>query len=209
MKYNAETGRRIKDVAIGSRITWIHSILKQQGAIPQDWQCTQCLFGEHLLAKDTDKPIGLVESEKTAIICAALMPQYTWIATGGKSQMNSRLTVLKDRIVIAFPDTDGYNDWKLAAQKFPELDLFISDHLEATSSESEKKAQIDIADRLIEYLQTHPFHEAQFNNPILRQIAKYLSPQYIPEVSALIEDFDLELSGIHYLEGVEASNHRD
>ena len=26
-----------------------------------------------------------VESEKTAIICSAMMPQYLWLATGGKS----------------------------------------------------------------------------------------------------------------------------
>jgi len=26
-----------------------------------------------------------VESEKTAVICSALMPEYVWFATGGKS----------------------------------------------------------------------------------------------------------------------------
>ena len=57
-----------------------------------------------------DKTVALVESEKTAIICSAMMPQYLWLATGGKSQFNSRLTVLKGRKIIAFPDIDAYHD---------------------------------------------------------------------------------------------------
>lgn len=199
MKYNPNTGRRIKDEMVGGRITWIHSLLKHQGVISQDWQCSQCLFGEHLLARDKDKPVALVESEKTALICAALMPKYIWLATGGKSQMNSRLNVLKGRTVIAFPDSDGYNEWREAVLKFPDLDIKVSEHLETTSTEEERNAQIDIADRLIKYIQQFSFPEAQLNNPVLCQIARYISPQYLTEVAALIEDLNLELTGIQKL----------
>ena len=49
--------------------------------------------------------MALVESEKTAIISSALMPQYTWLATGGKSGLTSeRLSSLKGRKIIVFPD---------------------------------------------------------------------------------------------------------
>jgi len=56
MKYNRETGHRIKDEAMSNRITWVHSLLKKQGVLPQDWELSQCLFGEHLLKKYPDKP---------------------------------------------------------------------------------------------------------------------------------------------------------
>ena len=38
------------------------------GVLPQEWELTQCLFGEHLLKKYPDKDIWLVEAKKTAII---------------------------------------------------------------------------------------------------------------------------------------------
>ena len=74
MHYNPSTGKRIKDETIPGRINWLHTTLKRCHQLPKDWQLTQCLFGEHLLPQRPDKTVALVESEKTAIICAALMP---------------------------------------------------------------------------------------------------------------------------------------
>lgn len=70
---------------------------------------SQCLFGQHLMAGNS-APIGLVESEKTAVIMAGKMPQYLWMATGGKSNL-SKVDALKGRKVIAFPDTDAHAEW--------------------------------------------------------------------------------------------------
>ena len=44
------------------------------------------LLGKYLLPLFPEKPVALVESEKTAIICAGLIPKFIWLATGGKSQ---------------------------------------------------------------------------------------------------------------------------
>ena len=44
--------------------------------------------GVYEFPQHPDKPIALVESEKTAIIYSGLMPQYLWLATGGKSQLS-------------------------------------------------------------------------------------------------------------------------
>ncbi len=38
----------------------------------------------------------------SASTCSLLLPEYTWLATGGKSQFNDRLMVLKGRKVTAF-----------------------------------------------------------------------------------------------------------
>ena len=61
MKYDPNTGHRIKD---GGGINWIHSIMKRQGLLPEDFNLVQCLFGEHLLRMYPDKVVALVESEK-------------------------------------------------------------------------------------------------------------------------------------------------
>lgn len=112
MKYDPDTGPRIKDENTPGRITWVHSLMKQSGQLPRDWELTQCLFGEYLLLENPGMPVALVESEKIALICAGLMPRYLWLATGGKPQLNrDRLSVLAGRKDIAFPDIDAFADW--------------------------------------------------------------------------------------------------
>jgi hypothetical protein len=61
------------------RINWLHTTLKRRHQLPKDWQLTQCLFGEHLLPQHPDKAVALVESEKTAIICAAHIDLADWL----------------------------------------------------------------------------------------------------------------------------------
>lgn len=125
MKYDPNTGHRIKDEAIGGRITWVHSLMKRSGALKADWELTQCLFGEHLLTKYPGRTVALVESEKTAVICSALMPEYVWLATGGKSQLGDKLNVLQQRTIIAFPDVDGYELWKQKASELTSLRITV------------------------------------------------------------------------------------
>lgn len=153
MHYDPSTGHRIKDPNKPGRINWLHSTLKRRKQLPPDWQLTQCLFGEHLLPQHPEKTVALVESEKTAIICYALMPQYLWLATGGKSQFNHRLTALKGRKIIAFPDIDGYRTWTTKAADFPFLDIRVSDLLEKNATPADREAHIDLADWLLKYLE--------------------------------------------------------
>ena len=92
MKYNPTTGKRIKDPGTPFKINWVHSVMKYAGQLPENWELTQCLFGEHLLSAidEKQKTVALVESEKTAIIASGIMPKYIWLATGGKSDDKGR-----------------------------------------------------------------------------------------------------------------------
>ena len=131
---------------------WVHTNLKAAHLLPPEWRLTQCLFVEHLL-NDKDKvnaKVALVESEKTAVICSLLLPEYIWLATGGKSQFNDRLMVLKGRKVTAFPDIDGYEEWRKKAKNYPMLDITISDILERSATPEQRERQVDIADLLLE-----------------------------------------------------------
>lgn len=114
------------------------------------WRLSQCLFGEHLLLDKVNANVALVESEKTAVICSLLLPEYIWLATGGKSQFNDRLMILKGRKVTAFPDIDGYKEWRKKAKNYPMLDITISDILERNATPEQRERQVDIADVLLE-----------------------------------------------------------
>lgn len=188
MKYNPTTGHRIKDETTPNKITWVHSLLKTKGILPQEWTLTQCLFGEHLLPKHPDAKVALVESEKTAIICAALFPKYVWLATGGKTQLGDKLQILKGRKVIAFPDVDGYDTWKEKLSLITGLNIKVSEYLQRTATAQDKEDHIDIADLLLrQNASVQPQTPPKAENKILN----YFSPEYRNEIEELIEELDL------------------
>ena len=215
MKYNRETGHRIKDPAAKNPVNWVHVPMLRKGLLPEGWTMTQCLFGEHLLTQYPDKVVCLVEAEKTAVICAAMMPEFIWLATGGKSGFNDRVEVLDGRKVIAFPDVDAYDQWCEKAAERPYLDITVSDYLQQNATEEELNSGADIADVLIRWQKENdlppvsdvsavshtiqPIQQIQ-ENPIMQEIRKYISPEYWTEVAALIEDFDLELVSVTRIE---------
>lgn len=191
MKYNPETGHRIKDSISSTPITWVHSLLKQQGVLPQEWELTQCLFGEHLLNRYPDKPVCLVEAEKTAVICAGLMPEYIWVAVGGKTQLGDKVEVLEGRTVIAFPDTDGYEKWKEKISERPHLNIQVSDYLEMNATDEDRQLGADIADLLIKWkLAKGELIKAV--NHISTEIQKYISHEYWEEAQLLVDEMDLQ-----------------
>ena len=111
MLYNPENGRRIKEPH--NYITWVHSILKKE-----NFNLRQCLFGEHLLSSDQQRPVALVESEKSALISSFYLPQYLWIASGGKNGAFNRdaMSVLRNDVFCFFPTwvrpTIGIVKWR-------------------------------------------------------------------------------------------------
>lgn len=207
MKYNRETGHRIKDENCPGKINWVHAIMKRKGILPDKWELTQCLFGEHLLKRYPEKIVCIVEAEKTAIIGAGLMPEYVWVAVGGKAQLGDKVEVLEGRTIIAFPDVDGYDKWVEKCAERPHLNIMVSDYLQKNASDEDRRMKIDIADVLIRWKSSSPSYVApkpqdpppnalNSDNPVKREIMKYISPEYLCEVDALIDDLDLELDGV-------------
>ena len=211
MMYDPETGHRIKDPDVPGRVTWVHSMMKKAGMLPENWELSQCLFGEHLLPLYPDKPVGLVESEKTAVIAAGLMPKYLWLATDGKSGLNERLNVLRGRKVIAWPVVDGFQEWTDKLAGFTELAITVSPLLQQVASPEDFAAHIDIADWLIrchsERSEESPAvmpgpdraSPARHSASFLRA-ARYLPPETMDAVEGLIDDLDLEFFGAEKVE---------
>jgi hypothetical protein len=157
MQYDPETGKRIKNAS--GAIDWIHARLKKDGTLPDNFNLVQCLFGEHLLKRYSDKVVALVESEKSALIGAGIWPQYVWLATGGKSQLSTdKLRVLSGRTVVMFPDTDtDGKTYALWCEKGQELEavgckVMVSETLEKNATQADKEVGIDIADWLVRQL---------------------------------------------------------
>lgn len=97
-----------------------------------------------------DKPVALVESEKTAVICAGLMPRFLWLATGGKQQINTeKFAVLGKRKVTAFPDVDGFTEWTERLHAIQGLNVTIADVLQKEATPQDFLEYIDIADWLL------------------------------------------------------------
>lgn len=149
IQYNKEDGHRIKDEGVN----WVHTLLKRQTVFGEEWTLTQCLFGEHLLSQATNKKkvVAVVESEKTAVICAIQYPDCVWLATGGKSQLSvDKMKVLAGRTVIFFPDVDGYHEWTERARSFTFCrSVTVSDFLEKTATEEDRTSKVDIADLIL------------------------------------------------------------
>ena len=150
MGYDAESGHRVKEPF--NQVNWVHSVRKMP-----DFRMKQCFFGEHLLS-DTSSPISsnpvaIVESEKTALIAAHFIPDFTWLATGGTHGCFNReaIQVLEGREVILFPDLKATDEWR---QRLPMLESVCrrttcSDLLERIATNEQRSLGLDIADFLL------------------------------------------------------------
>jgi hypothetical protein len=126
MGYNAQTGKRIKEPA--PQITWVHSELKLD-----PFNFSGCLYGLHLIDTDKAKPVCIVESEKTAIVCNIQMPEFIWLATGGIQNLTyQKLYPLRKRKVTLYPDLGAYDVWASKMQEIA-IEVEISKCIEMLS----------------------------------------------------------------------------
>ncbi len=164
---------------------------------------------------DRSKIIAIVESEKTAIVCSALLPRFIWLATGGLGNMNPELfEPLKGRDLVLFPDLGAYDHWTEKASLLKGLgNTIVSDFLERNAPAADKSKGYDLADYFINsdpkagYALTSEGYPAFWDiptgscevwtsqlhalaaegDPLARMIAKN------PALSLLIDRFDLQL----------------
>ncbi len=87
-------------------------------AVKSDFELVQVFFGEHLVKKYPDKPVALVESEKTAILMSVFEPEYTWIASGGANMLNSYRLLRLPRLDLVCPDEGEFENWKDKTKSF-------------------------------------------------------------------------------------------
>jgi hypothetical protein len=144
IRFEFETGRRLK----GDYDT---SSLSAKLRLNRDYK--QIFFGEHILNKYPDKPVAIVEAEKTVVVASLCYPQYNWLASGSKQWLNAeRLQRFGDKQVLLFPDGDGFQRWGTIATDARRLGLNVkvSTLIENYTSDEQKADGYDLADYLIE-----------------------------------------------------------
>jgi hypothetical protein len=146
MLYDPHTGNRVKDRY--NKVSWVHSLYEGGN---QDFVLSQCFFGEHLLTQDLEKKVAVVESEKTAVIASLLLPDFIWLACGGRDGLSAaKAGVLKGRSVVLCPDAGCFDHWCKRRKELSHIGhFFVSGVLETNISEEEKQEGYDIADYLI------------------------------------------------------------
>lgn len=108
----------------------------------------------------SNKTIAVVEAEKTAVIMSEIKPDYVWLATGGKTELNvAKLRPLEGHRIILFPDTDTdgqtYRDWYDVAEAASDVfghPVTVSSLLEQRATPAQKAAKIDLVDLLFQSL---------------------------------------------------------
>jgi hypothetical protein len=155
---------------------WLHSIITRHyndaGKPLPEWlriynnneKKVSCLFGEHLLPRFSNLPVGLVEAPKTAIYCTLYFGfpdepgAMLWLAVYNKSSFTiEKVRALKGRTVLVFPDLskDGgtFREWEAKAKEFTRqlqnTRFIVSDFLERYAPEQDRGEGLDIADYLI------------------------------------------------------------
>lgn len=145
--------------------TWVHTALasryRQQKLPAPGWltsyeqhgQKSPCLFGlPQLGTAPAGKPVALVESAKTAMICAPYWPEFIWLATMGQSYLTAeRLAPLKGRRLTLFPDAGSLANWQQRAEKLRNqgFDAKVSIDLEYSVTPDERNEGLDLADVLL------------------------------------------------------------
>ena len=140
MKYG-EDGHRLKGKDDYSQ-TWIHARMKYADPMKfhpfneRENSASYCLFGEHLTAlPDTRQAtVNVVESEKTALICAIAyggMKMSVWTACAGIQNLTNKNDLLRPLIeqgrrIVLYPDRDGISRWQQAAAQIGYKNLTVN-----------------------------------------------------------------------------------
>lgn len=175
---NKTTCKRVKEPY--PHITWVHTKLKLES-----FKLNQCLFGLHL-ANNSNK-IAITESEKTAIIMSLFIPEYTWLATGGKGNFNEKLLEpIKNYKILVFPDKSEFEDWNNRTNELNRLGYKIICSQLIENKDVEKG--YDLADYYIENRRNTKSDEIKYTKAeiLVNQLTKVN-----PEIITLIRTFDL------------------
>jgi hypothetical protein len=146
IRFDAMTGKRLK----GQFDT---SSLPSKLKLKEDFNYKQIFFGEHLLTKHPDKPVAIVEAEKSVIIGSLCFPKFIWLASGSKQWLKTeRLQRLGNRPIVLYPDGDGFQLWQTIATNAQRqgLEVKISSLIETRATIEQKAEGYDLADYLIQ-----------------------------------------------------------
>jgi len=187
--YDAETGQQNSK----SQSEWLSTLIGQQNP---DVEKSVLFYGLHLLNGHPRSPIGLVEEEKTAIVCSYFLSQYVWLSASSFEESlwkGNDMDYLIHRKVVLFPSLNSYCKMKKIAEVLNAKGVMavVSEYLEQHADEQDRRQGMSIADFLLRKVlldqeTCHLRHLSPFEQ---LEIMKAENPL----VQELIDTFDLEL----------------
>lgn len=165
-----------------------------------------CFYGYNLLKQYPNKPVALVDDERTAIICSHFLPQYVWLSE--RQLSDSALTQYRDSLVeffkdselsrrqiIHFPSLSFFNKGSqiplFELMSLAEIPINTSYYLRDHANQQEKAAGMDIADFLIRKTLLDQEHEHVENLSPAEQLKRMIARN--PCVGEIMRVFNLEL----------------
>lgn len=150
---------------------WMHNQPGVRDGLQLDkYEYRATLFGMHLTARYPNAIIHIVESEKTALICATHygdLEHNLWLACGGLKFL--KLESLKPlfeqgRTIYLWPDKDGLADWEQARNAIvdryhPTTPIQINTEFLTKNWKPEDGPKADVADIIIRILNEAPVLE--------------------------------------------------
>lgn len=187
--YDAETGQQNDK----SQSEWLSTLIGQQNPAVEK---SVRFYGLHLLNGQPRSPIGLVEEEKTAIVCSHFLSQYVWLSASSFEEsfwMGSDMDFLIHRKAVLFPSLNSYCKMNKIAEVLNAKGVMavVSEYLEQHADEQDRRQGMSIADFLLRKVlldqeTRHLRHLSPFEQ---LEIMKAENPL----VQELIDTFDLEL----------------
>lgn len=172
MQYNPETGKRVKNRS--NSINWVHSILKRRNPTLKNFNLCQCYFGEHLLKMYPDKPVAIVEGEKTAVIGSMIYRDFNWLAAGNLNGLSAaKSEVLRDKYVVLYPDAGCMDKWSRKMREIRALvpaKVSVSDLIEKHASDKQLEYGYDLADYILDKTKSETLKKMVEINPALQEL---------------------------------------
>ena len=171
MRYGTN-GHRIKTENPG----WIHNQtgIREKMAL-ETHEFRTVPFGMHLLKKYPQAVVNVVESEKTALICANAYghPERSlWLAVGGIKFLKPEILhpiIEQGRTIWLWPDKDGVADWTAKCQQLLSKQVRITTKFINDNWIEDDGPKADVADIIIRHMtrpETYVNRKADNTNPL-------------------------------------------
>lgn len=183
-------GHRDKDNRYST--SWVSRKLFNAGHYNEDdWEVRRCLFGLHLLNQYKNAEVHIVESEKTALICATYFGEpekHLWMATAGKNNLSRELLLplIKARRIIALhPDKDAIGEWEAKCKDIGYRNAYVNNAVMTLQWKEQDGDKADIADVLVRVM------DDKQRDRSVKKMAEII-PSIGPAAKLLIDKFNLE-----------------
>lgn len=153
-----------RDKESRGNFNWVHSALERANHPAYNTETHDArptLFGMHLLNLYPRATVNIVESEKTALICAIAYGTHAmsiWMATGGQSMLNREKLepiIKQGRHIVLYPDKDAVDHWKEIAARIDYKRLHINTDVLKDYWQPADGEKADIADVLVRIIKTN------------------------------------------------------